>query len=95
MVISGGAGGGVDFNTRSKENRTKDIAMWLADDEQAEMIERKEKEMAEREERGEVVAGVGARKKGRPGKRRADVSLDEMYHEGECFSICFLAVIEM
>ena len=35
----------MDFNTRSRENRTKDIALWLADDEQAEEIERKEKEL--------------------------------------------------
>ena len=34
----------VDFNTRSRENRTKDIALWLADDEQAEEIERRERE---------------------------------------------------
>merc|ERR1712093_722868 len=31
VVMTGGSGGGVDFNTRSKENRTKDIAMWLVD----------------------------------------------------------------
>ena len=77
VVISGGSGAGVDFNTRSKENRTKDIALWLADDEQAELIEKKEKEVAERGEeakRGGRKAKVGGRKK--------DVSLDDMYHEG-------------
>jgi DNA helicase INO80 len=75
VVISGGSGGGVDFNTRSRENRTKDIAMWLADDDQAELIEQKEKEMAEKGEEP---------KKGRKSalKKRKDVTLDDMYHEG-------------
>ena len=79
VVISGGSGAGVDFNTRSKENRTKDIALWLADDEQAEMIERKEKEVAEK--------GEEAKRGGRKAKnvgRKKDVSLDDMYHEGKC-----------
>ena len=86
VVISGGSGAGVDFNTRSKENRTKDIALWLADDEQAEMIEKKEAE----------VAAKGEEKKGKKktGGRKKDVSLDDMYHEGrtspyitlECYS---------
>ena len=77
VVISGGSGAGVDFNTRSKENRTKDIAMWLADDEQAELIEKKEKEVAEK---GEELKKGG--KKARMGKKK-DVSLDDMYHEGQ------------
>ncbi len=76
VVISGGSGAGVDFNTRSKENRTKDIALWLADDEQAELIEKKEKEVAERGE--EAKKG----KKGKAGGKKKDVSLDDMYHEG-------------
>ncbi|KAK6429730.1 putative DNA helicase ino80, partial [Oleoguttula sp. CCFEE 5521] len=47
VVISGQAGGDkgavVDFNNRSRaENRTKDIAMWLADDDQAAQIEMRE-----------------------------------------------------
>ncbi|MCJ1476882.1 putative DNA helicase ino80 [Lambiella insularis] len=78
VVIAGGSGAGVDFNTRSKENRTKDIAMWLADDEQAELIEKKEKEVAEKVE--EVKKGV---KRKATGGRKKDVSLDDMYHEGE------------
>ena len=85
VVISGGSGGGVDFNTRSRENRTKDIAMWLADDDQAAEIERKEAEMAATEAK---EGGVAGGKKGR--KRKAAVSLDEMYHEGEfcwCMSL--------
>ncbi|KAL8820904.1 MAG: hypothetical protein Q9191_007419 [Dirinaria sp. TL-2023a] len=77
VVIQGGGGAGVDFNTRSKDNRTKDIALWLADDDQAEMIERKEKEVAEKE-------GESGKKKGKKsGGRKKDVSLDDMYHEGE------------
>lgn len=80
VVISGGSGGGVDFNTRSKENRTKDIAMWLADDDQAAAIERKEAEIAAQEAKEGSSAG---KKKGAGGKKRkADISLDDMYHEG-------------
>jgi len=79
VVISGGGGAGVDFNTRSKDNRTKDIALWLADDEQAEMIEKKEKEVADKESEG------GKKKGKKVGGRKKDVSLDDMYHEGMLF----------
>ncbi|KAK2766040.1 putative DNA helicase ino80 [Arachnomyces sp. PD_36] len=84
VVISGGSGAGVDFNTRSKENRTKDIAMWLADDEQAEILEQKEKEK-EAGGKGEEGAGAGAKKGGKKAaaKKKKDVTLDDMYHEGE------------
>ncbi|KAI9784961.1 MAG: putative DNA helicase ino80 [Geoglossum umbratile] len=75
VVISGGAG--VDFNTRSRENRTKDIAMWLADDDQAAEIERKEAEIAAAE------AKEPAGRKRAVKKKKADISMDEMYHEGE------------
>ncbi|RAL10072.1 chromatin-remodeling ATPase INO80 [Aspergillus homomorphus CBS 101889] len=79
VVITGGAAGGVDFNTRNRESRTKDIAMWLADDEQAELIEQKEKEAMDR---GEVFgAGKGGKKAAQ--KRKRDITLDDMYHEGE------------
>ncbi|KAI2867276.1 hypothetical protein CBS76997_7253 [Aspergillus niger] len=79
VVITGGAAGGVDFNTRNRESRTKDIAMWLADDEQAELIEQKEKEALDR---GEVFgAGKGGKKAAQ--KRKKDITLDDMYHEGE------------
>lgn len=84
VVISGGAGAGVDFNTRSKENRTKDIAMWLADDEQAEILEQKEKEA---EAKGEEAAAKKAGKKG-AAKKKKDITLDDMYHEG-MFIFCF------
>ena len=78
VVISGGGGAGVDFNTRSKDNRNKDIALWLADDEEAELIEKKEQEIAAKsEEQGKK----GGRKK--TGGRKKDVSLDDMYHEGK------------
>jgi DNA helicase INO80 len=52
--------------------------MWLADDEQAEMIERREKELLE--------SGEYEKQKKKPGKRKrtdAPASLDEMYHEGK------------
>ncbi|KAI9746595.1 MAG: putative DNA helicase ino80 [Claussenomyces sp. TS43310] len=79
VVMTGGAGGGVDFNTRSKENRTKDIAMWLADDDQAAEIERKEAELAAQEAK---EGDKGGRKKGK--KRKVEErSLEELYHEGE------------
>lgn len=82
VVISGGASGGVDFNTRNRENRTKDIAMWLADDDQAALIEQKEKEAAERPE--EETRGKKGKKAAAGGKRkRGEMSLDDMYHEGK------------
>lgn len=77
VVISGGSGAGVDFNTRSKENKNKDVAMWLVDDEEAELIEKKEKEMAAK---GDDVKKGG--RKPKAGGRKKDVSLDDMYHEG-------------
>ncbi|KAJ5145923.1 Helicase C-terminal [Penicillium bovifimosum] len=77
VVITGGASGGVDFNTRARENRTKDIALWLADDDEAELIEQKEKEAIER---GEALGAKGGKK---AQKRKRDLTLDDMYHEGE------------
>ncbi|KAL1302510.1 hypothetical protein AAFC00_002898 [Neodothiora populina] len=81
VVISGGAAPGekttVDFNARSRENRTKDIALWLADDDQAAEIERKEAEMAEQE------AKEPTKKRKAPTKKRKEVSMDALYHEGE------------
>jgi DNA helicase INO80 len=78
VVISGGAAGGVDFNTRNRENKTKDIALWLADDEQAELIEQREREAAER---GEALAAAKGSKKAAQ-KKKKDLTLDDMYHEG-------------
>ncbi|KAF1957496.1 hypothetical protein CC80DRAFT_592749 [Byssothecium circinans] len=75
VVISGGSGAGVDFNTRSRENRTKDIAMWLADDDQAAEIEKKEAELAEQEKN----APQSKKRK----RKKVEASLDDMYHEGE------------
>lgn len=80
VVMTGGAG--VDFNTRSKENRTKDIAMWLVDDDEAAEIERKEQELAEKE------AKEPEKKKGKGKSRKSEVkstagSLEDLYHEGE------------
>lgn len=78
VVIQGG-GASVDFSgRRAPENRNRDIAMWLADDEQAEMIERREKELLEAGEL-EPKKKKGGRKK----KVEAPTSLDEMYHEGK------------
>ena len=83
VVITGGDGGGVDFNTRDRrENRTKDIAMWLADDDQAEVLAQKEKEAAEKPEEEKVKKSKkAAAAAGR--KKRGEMSLDDMYHEGE------------
>jgi DNA helicase INO80 len=78
VVIQGG-GASVDFSgRRAPENRNRDIAMWLADDEQAEMIERREKELLET---GEL--DKQKKKGGRKKKAEAPTSLDEMYHEGK------------
>jgi DNA helicase INO80 len=77
VVISGGGGAGVDFNTRSRENRTKDMAMWLVDDDQAAEIEKKEAELAEQEKN--APPGKKRNKK----KQRAEANLDDMYHEGK------------
>ncbi|KAI1860261.1 uncharacterized protein JN550_011639 [Neoarthrinium moseri] len=79
VVISGGSSRGVDFSgRRPAENRNKDIALWLADDEQAELIERREKELLES---GEIEKQT--KKRGGGKRKREAVSLDEMYHEGE------------
>ena len=99
VVITGGASGGVDFNTRSRENRTKDIAMWLADDDQAAEIEKKEAEMAAAaaEASANSNGAVGGRKKKggqqQQQRKKADMSLDDMYHEGKFTSYIFAAFI--
>ena len=69
----------VDFNNRStrENNRTKDIAMWLADDDQAAAIEQREAELAEQE-----AKEGGKRKRKAPGTKKKEVSMDDMYHEG-------------
>ncbi|SMR56678.1 unnamed protein product [Zymoseptoria tritici ST99CH_1E4] len=85
VVISGQAGSStVDFNNRSREtNRTKEMAMWLADDDQVEAIERREAEVLEEEAKsGKQGAGGKKRKNAAAGKRK-EVSMDDMYHEGE------------
>ena len=83
VVMTGGSGGGVDFNTRSKENRTKDIAMWLVDDDEAAEIERKEAEIAALEatqpEKGKKKGGKKRKAEGTGGG-----SLEDLYHEGRC-----------
>ncbi|KAI1080810.1 hypothetical protein F5B20DRAFT_95375 [Whalleya microplaca] len=82
VVIQGGGARGVDFSgRRPPENRNRDIAMWLADDEQAELIELREKELLES---GELDKATKKRGGGGGSKRKREaVSLDEMYHEGE------------
>ena len=89
VVITGQAGAGVDFNNRStrENNRTKDIAMWLADDDQAAAIEQREAELAEQEAReareGGGVGGSSKKKRKTPAAKKKEVSMDDMYHEGE------------
>ncbi|CAM1502769.1 Fc.00g075450.m01.CDS01 [Cosmosporella sp. VM-42] len=79
VVIQGG-GASVDFSgRRAPENRNRDIAMWLADDEQAELIERREKELLESGELEKVQKKKGGKRR----KAENAASLDEMYHEGE------------
>lgn len=79
VITGGGSGAGVDFSgRRAPENRNKDIAMWLADDDDAveRMIERREQEL--------LASGEFEKKKkgARRSKKGEAVSLDEMYHEG-------------
>ena len=83
VVITGQAGAGVDFNNRStrENNRTKDIAMWLADDDQAAAIEQREAELAEQEAR----EGGGRKRRKAPAPKKKEVSMDDMYHEGSPF----------
>ncbi|KAI9645742.1 putative DNA helicase ino80 [Ciborinia camelliae] len=84
VVMTGGAGGGVDFNARSKENRTKDIAMWLVDDEEAAEIERKEAEQLRYEAENPTAANNKKVKgKGKKAKEGGGGSLEDLYHEGE------------
>ncbi|KXJ92658.1 SNF2 family N-terminal domain-domain-containing protein [Microdochium bolleyi] len=79
VVIQGGGARGVDFSgRRPTENRNREIAMWLVDDEQAELIEQRERELAEQSKTEKP-----AKKKAPSKKKREAVSLDEMYHEGE------------
>ncbi|KAM0813443.1 putative SNF2 family N-terminal domain-containing protein [Seiridium cardinale] len=89
VVIQGGGARGVDFSgRRPAENRNKDIALWLADDEQAELIERREKELLESGELEKQTkkrggGGGGGSGSGSSKRKRDAVSLDDMYHEGE------------
>lgn len=94
VVISGGAGAhsGVDFSgRRAPENRNRDIAMWLADDDQAELIERRERELLESGEYDKATKKRGGNKRKRAAKENGGgggggegaASLDDMYHEGE------------
>lgn len=78
VVITGQSGTGVDFTNRPKEtSRSKEMALWLADDDEAEQIERREAEMADEE----AKAG-GKRKRKNAKKSGKDLSMDDMYHEG-------------
>lgn len=80
VISGGGTGAGVDFSAgrRAPENRNKDIAMWLADDDDAveRMIEQREQEMA-------ATGELEKKKKGGRRKKGEAVSLDDMYHEGQ------------
>lgn len=86
VVIQGGGAStsGVDFSgRRPPDTRNRDIALWLADDEQAEMIERREKELLESGEYDKVAKKRGGKRKRGGDTEGAGVSLDEMYHEGK------------
>lgn len=77
VISGGGSGAGVDFSGRRAATGNKDIAMWLADDEDAvkRMIEQREQEMA-------ATGELDKKKKGGRRKKGEAVSLDDMYHEG-------------
>ncbi|MBE3041324.1 DEAD/DEAH box helicase family protein, partial [Candidatus Bathyarchaeota archaeon] len=87
VVIQGG-GASVDFSgRRMPENRNMDIALWLADDDQAEEIERRGKELLEAgelEKAQKKEKGKGKRKRGAAAAAAAEAaSLEDLYHEGE------------
>ncbi len=66
VVIQGGgaASSGVDFSgRRAPDTRNRDIAMWLADDEQAELIVRREKELLESGEYDKAAKKRGGKRK--------------------------------
>lgn len=93
VVISGQAGNStVDFNNRRGEgNRTKEMAMWLADDDQVEAIERREAEVLEEE----AKQGKGRKRKAAAAAKKKEMSMDDMYHEGEHFQIPSIFNIEV
>lgn len=84
VVMTGGAG--VDFNKgKSKEERNREVAMWLVDDEEAGEMERVVKERQEREEKEAKEGGPAKKKPGRKRKAPGDGkggSLEDLYHEG-------------
>ncbi|KAL2891892.1 putative DNA helicase INO80 [Ceratocystis lukuohia] len=83
VVIQGG-GASVDFSgRRPPENRNRDIAMWLVDDEQAELIEKRERELLESGEYDKLQKKKGGKRKRAGAAANGDMSLDDMYHEGE------------
>lgn len=92
VVISGQAGNStVDFNNRRGEsNRTKEMAMWLADDDQVEAIERREAEVLEEE----AKQGKGRKRKAAAAAKRKEMSMDDMYHEGEQASDSLLCLYD-
>jgi len=53
--------------------------MWLADDDQAAEIEKKEAELAE----AEAKDPNKSKKRKAPAAKKKEVSMDDMYHEGE------------
>lgn len=55
--------------------------MWLADDDQVEAIERREAEVLQEEESKNAAGGKKKRKAA--GGKKKDLSMDDMYHEGE------------
>jgi len=67
------------ISTLGLATTVRDIALWLADDDEAELIEQREKEAIER---GEAMGGAKGGKKA-AAKRKRDLTLDDMYHEGE------------
>lgn len=83
VVIQGG-GASVDFSgRRMPENRNRDIAMWLADDDQAELIERREKELIEAGEYEKAQKKERGKAKRKRAAAAEAASLDDMYHEGK------------
>ena len=97
VVMTGGSSGGVDFNARRGENKAKEVAMWLVDEEGQEELQRLEERR--REEEAKMPVGRkggklgGKKRKAAAGGGGGERSLEDFYHEGWFFFSLFSILI--